>query len=102
MFRKIFVKQIKEAGCTCDRLRSERPSVLVEVAAEVHNRMLPCGFQCVQLLQPGEEQKQLDFANYFRIKYDEDNSWPLRILRTDEVTLLFNWECKLQELHLWG
>lgn len=111
------VKTFEETGCTCDRPRSGRPSVPVEVVAEVHNtitagplrtarsvarnldvpkttvlkllrsvlRMFPYRFQRVQMLQPGDEQQRVDFANFFLIRYDEDSRWPLRILWTDEA-----------------
>lgn len=111
------VRKFEETGCTCDRPRSGRPSVPVEVVAEVHNtitagplhtarsvarsldlpkttvlrllrsvlRMFPYRFQRVQMLQSGDEQLRVDFANFFLIRYDEDNRWPLRILWTDEA-----------------
>ena len=36
------------------------------------------------MLEMGDNQLRLDFANKFLIRYDEDRSWPLRILWTDE------------------
>ena len=37
------------------------------------------------MLETGDNQLRLDFANKFLIRYDEDSSWPLRILWTDEA-----------------
>ena len=36
------------------------------------------------MLEAGDNQLPLDFANKYIIRYDEGNSWPFRILRTDE------------------
>ena len=40
-------------------------------------------FQRVEMLEPGDPQQHLDFANEFLLRYDADNDWPLRILSTD-------------------
>ena len=37
------------------------------------------------MLEVGDNQSRLDFANKFLIRYDEDSSWPLCILWTDEA-----------------
>ena len=37
------------------------------------------------MLEAGDNQLRLDFTNIFLIRYDEDSSWPLRILWTDEA-----------------
>ena len=47
--------------------------------------MFPFRFQRVQMLEEGDNQLRLDFANKFLIHYDEDNSWPLSTLLTDEA-----------------
>ena len=47
--------------------------------------MFPFWFQHVQMLEAGDNQLRLDFANKFLIRYDEDSSWPLCILWTDEA-----------------
>ena len=47
--------------------------------------MFPFRFQCVQMLEAGDNQLWLDFANKFFIRYDEDSSWPLRILWSDKA-----------------
>ena len=36
-------------------------------------RMFSYWFQCIQVLQPGNEQLSVDFANFFLYIYDEDN-----------------------------
>lgn len=46
-------------------------------------RMFPYLFHRVQMFQHGYEQHCLDFANYFQMWYDEDNSWQFQILWTD-------------------
>lgn len=48
----------------------------------LHNtlRMFPYRFRHVQMSQLGGEQQYLGFANFFLIRYDEDNSWPFEIL----------------------
>ena len=46
--------------------------------------MFPFRLQRVQMLEEGDNQLRLGFANKFPIRYDEDSSWPLRILWTDD------------------
>ena len=48
-------------------------------------RMFPYRLLCVQLLEAGDSQYRLDFANFFYIRYKEDRRWPLQILWTDAV-----------------
>ena len=47
--------------------------------------MFPFRFQRVQMLETGDNQLCLDFANKFLIRFDEGSSWHLRILWTDHV-----------------
>ena len=42
-------------------------------------------YQRVHMLQLGDPQLCIDFANEFLIQYDADYDWPLRILWTEEV-----------------
>ena len=46
--------------------------------------------QMPPMLQLGEPQLHINFANEFLIWYDSDNDWPLRILWTDEVYFNLN------------
>ncbi|GFW37163.1 transposable element tc3 transposase [Trichonephila clavipes] len=52
--------------------------------------MFPYRFKRVQMLEPGDPQQRLDFANEFLLRYDADNDWPLRILWTDEAHFTLN------------
>ena len=52
--------------------------------------MFPYRFQRVQMLEAGDNQLRLDFANEFLIRYDNDTSWPLHILWTDEAHFMLN------------
>ncbi|GFU86675.1 uncharacterized protein TNCV_2880951 [Trichonephila clavipes] len=52
--------------------------------------MFPYRFKCVQMLELGDPQQRLDFANEFLLRYDADNDWPLRILWTDEAHFTLN------------
>ena len=51
--------------------------------------MFPFPFHSVQMLEARANHLRLDFANKFLILYDEDISWPLHILWTDEAH--FTW-----------
>ena len=46
--------------------------------------MFPFRLQSVEMLEEGDNQLRLDFANKFLIRYDEDSCKPLCILWTDE------------------
>ncbi|GFV31286.1 hypothetical protein TNCV_2184791 [Trichonephila clavipes] len=51
---------------------------------------VPYRFKRVQMLEPGDPQQRLDFANEFLLRYDADNDWPLRIQyygRTRRISL---------------
>ena len=37
------------------------------------------------MLKAGDNHLWIDFANKFLTRYDDDSSWPLRILWTDET-----------------
>ena len=47
--------------------------------------IFPFRFQRVQMLEARGNQLRLDLANEFLIRYDEGNSWPLRILWTNQA-----------------
>lgn len=47
--------------------------------------MFPYKYQRVQMLQLTDFQLRLNFANEYLIRYDEDDSFPLQILWTDEA-----------------
>ena len=110
-------RKFEDTGCTCDKLRSGRPTVSEDVVMKVHHtvtaghretvrgiarvldipnttvrkllrsvlHMFPYRFQRVQMLEPGDPQQRLDFANELLLRYVADNDWPLRIVWTDEA-----------------
>lgn len=64
--------------------------------------MFPYRFQRVQMLEPGDPQQRLDFANEFLLRYDADNDWPLRILWTDEAHFTLNGSINTKNCVHWG
>ncbi|GFV75722.1 uncharacterized protein TNCV_1756501 [Trichonephila clavipes] len=64
--------------------------------------MFPYRFKRVQMLEPGDPQQRLDFANEFLLRYDADNDWPLRILWTDETHFTLNGSINTKNCALWG
>ena len=100
------IHKFEETGCICDRPRSGWPSVPMKTVVELlqtistvcpssvcgvsrilslPNSTVPLRFKRVQMFEARKNQLRLDFANEFLIRYDEDSSWPLRILWTDET-----------------
>ncbi|GFU35794.1 uncharacterized protein TNCV_1083571 [Trichonephila clavipes] len=59
-------------------------------------------FKRVQMLEPGDPQQRLDFANEFLLRYDADNDWPLRILWTDEAHFTLNGSINTKNCMHWG
>ena len=72
--------------CGVSRVLNLPNSTVRKILRSVLN-MFPFRFQRVQMLEGGQNQLRLDFANKFLIRYDEDSSWPLRILWTDKAHL---------------
>ena len=98
------VKKVEKTGCTCDRPRSGRPHVPVEVITEVHNKMTTgslhaatsvfCNLYVPKIsvfeilcsilrmflyrFQCGiwRHQQRVDFENFFLIRCDKDNRCP--------------------------
>ncbi|GFW45602.1 transposable element tc3 transposase [Trichonephila clavipes] len=64
--------------------------------------MFPFRFKRVQMLEPGDPQQRLDFANEFLLRYDADNDWPLRILWTDEAHFTLNGSINTKNCVHWG
>ncbi|GFT87652.1 uncharacterized protein TNCV_772261 [Trichonephila clavipes] len=54
------------------------------------------------MLEPGDPQQRLDFANEFLLRYDADNDWPLRILWTDEAHFTLNGSINTKNCVHWG
>ena len=95
---------------TCGKLRSRPPSLSENIVTELHQivtsghmqikrgtahvldikllrsvlRTVTYRYQCLQMLQPGDQQLSIDISNKFLLRYDADNDWLLCILQTGE------------------
>ena len=54
------------------------------------------------MLEPGDPQQRLDFANVFLLRYDADNDCPLRMLWTDEGHFTLHGNINTKNCVHWG
>ncbi|GFW07462.1 uncharacterized protein TNCV_3915951 [Trichonephila clavipes] len=108
------VRKFEDTDCTCNKPRSGRPTVSEDVVMEVHHTVTAGHTETARgiarvldipnstMLEPGDPQQRLDFANEFLLRYDADNDWPLRILWTDEAHFTLNGSINTKNCVHWG
>ena len=78
-------KHISSRNCTRSFTFLNLPSSTIRKVLRSVLNVFPLRFQRIQFLEAEDSQLRLDLFNKFLISYDEDSSWPLRNLSTDEA-----------------